>query len=67
VGGINMVPISLSSAQLYNSVWSTDFVHLNPRGSAMLANEIIKVLNATYGANIPEVDPLTFEPINAPF
>lgn len=67
VGGINMVPISLSSAQLYNSVWSTDFVHLNPRGSAMLANEVIKVLNATYGANIPEVDPLTFEPINAPF
>jgi hypothetical protein len=66
-GGINLVPLSLTQAELYNSVFSTDFVHPNPRGQALIANEIIKVLNAKYGATIPVVDPLTFEPIYAPF
>lgn len=66
-GGISLVPLSLTQAELYNSVFSTDFVHPNPRGQALLANEIIKVLNAKYGATIPTVDPLAFEPIYAPF
>ena len=66
-GGINLAPLSLTQAELYNSVFSTDFVHPNPRGQALIANEIIKVLNAKYGATIPTVDPLAFEPIYAPF
>mgnify|MGYP002793964329 FL=1 len=66
-GGISLVPLSLTQAELYNSVFSTDFVHPNPRGQALLANEIIKVLNAVYNATIPVVDPLAFEPIYAPF
>ena len=66
-GGINLVPLSLTQAELYNSVFSTDFVHPNPRGQALIANEIIKVLNAKYGATIPTVDPVAFEPIYAPF
>ncbi|WP_436517084.1 hypothetical protein [Ekhidna sp. To15] len=67
VGGINLVPLSLSQEELYNSVWSTDGVHPNARGSALIANEIIKTINATYGATIPEVNPLDYAPINAPF
>lgn len=66
-GGINLVPLSLTAAELYNSVFSTDFVHPNPRGQALIANEIIKILNTKYGATIPTVDPLVFEPIYAPF
>ncbi|NBW70958.1 MAG: hypothetical protein EBR32_06095, partial [Bacteroidetes bacterium] len=66
-GGINLVPLSLTAAELYNSVFSTDFVHPNPRGQALIANEIIKILNSKYGATIPTVDPLAFEPIYAPF
>ena len=66
-GGVNLVPLSLTQAELYNSVFSTDFVHPNPRGQALIANEIIKVLNTKYGATIPTVDPLAFEPIYAPF
>ncbi|MEQ9466323.1 MAG: SGNH/GDSL hydrolase family protein [Ekhidna sp.] len=66
-GGINLVPLSLSQEELYNSVWSVDGVHPNPRGNALLVNEIIMVLNDTYNATIPEVNPLEFEPINAPF
>ncbi|GAB4244203.1 MAG: SGNH/GDSL hydrolase family protein [Ekhidna sp.] len=67
VGGINLVPLSLSQAELYNSVWSTDGVHPNARGAALIANEVIKSMNATYGSTIPEVNPLDFAPINAPF
>jgi len=67
VNGINLIPISFSTAELFNSVFSTDFVHPNPRGAALAANEIIGVLNATYGSEIPFVNPLDYEPINAPF
>ncbi|WP_462248388.1 SGNH/GDSL hydrolase family protein [Ekhidna sp.] len=67
VGGINLVPLSLSTTELYNSVWSTDGVHPNGRGAALIANEIIKAINETYGASIPEVNPLDYAPINAPF
>lgn len=66
-GGINLVPLSLSQAELYNSVWSVDGVHPNSRGNALVANEIIKVLNANFNATIPLVNPLEFDPINAPF
>lgn len=65
--GINLVPLSLSTEELYNSVWSTDGVHPNSRGAALIANEIIKVINSTYGASIPQVNPLDYLPINAPF
>ena len=67
VNGINLVPISFETLSLYNSVYSTDFTHPNPRGAALVANEIIKVLNAAYNSTIPEVNPLDYEHINAPF
>ena len=65
-GGVNLVPLSLSQAEIYNSVWSTDGVHPNARGAALVANEIIEVLNATHSATIQKVNPLDFAPINAP-
>ncbi len=67
VGGIDLVPLQLSQEEIFNSVWSTDGVHPNPRGSALLVNEIIDALNARYGASIPTVNPLDFPGINAPF
>lgn len=67
VGGINLVPLSLSTTELYNSVWSTDGVHPNSRGAALIANEVIRAVNARFSATIPEVNPLDFAPINAPF
>ncbi|MEO6832517.1 MAG: SGNH/GDSL hydrolase family protein [Chitinophagaceae bacterium] len=58
---------TLSSGILYNGVnynaqfvtggaFSLDGVHLTPRGYAFAANEIIRNINAFYGANIPMVD-----------
>ena len=65
--GSNLIFISFETQFLYNSVYSTDFTHPNPRGAALVANEIIKVLNAAYNSTIPEVNPLDYEHINAPF
>lgn len=41
-----------------NGVFSTDGIHPNARGNAILANEFIRVIEDTFGASIPEVDVL---------
>ncbi|MGB5369791.1 MAG: G-D-S-L family lipolytic protein [Flavobacteriaceae bacterium] len=40
--------------------FSLDGVHPSPRGSALLANQFIKVIESKYGAALPEVDPLEY-------
>ena len=41
-----------------NGVFSTDGIHPNARGNAILANEFIDVIEEAFGASIPEVDVL---------
>jgi hypothetical protein len=41
-----------------NGVFSTDGIHPNARGNAILANEFIRVIENAFGATIPEVDVL---------
>lgn len=41
-----------------NGVFSTDGIHPNSRGNAILANEIIDVIENSFGASIPDVDVL---------
>jgi len=40
--------------------FSLDGIHPSPRGSALLANEFIKVMEAEFGAVLPRVDPLAY-------
>lgn len=40
--------------------FSLDGVHPSPRGYSLLANEFLKVIEAKYGANLPEVEPLEY-------
>jgi len=56
--GINVSGTTLQPDFSPNGVFSTDGVHPNPRGHALLANEIIDLLEANYGADIPRVDVL---------
>ena len=65
VDGFDLVPLSLSQEALFNSIWSSDGIHPNPRGAAIVANEIIKAINSNYEATIPTVNPLDFPGINA--
>jgi hypothetical protein len=39
-----------------NGIYSTDGVHPNIRGNAILANEFLKVIETSFGASLPQVD-----------
>ncbi|MFP4094729.1 MAG: hypothetical protein ACLFUB_09600 [Cyclobacteriaceae bacterium] len=48
-----------------NGIMSTDGVHPNPKGHALIANEIIRTVNASFGAEIPLIDITPFRTIIA--
>lgn len=43
-----------------DGVFSTDAVHPNPRGNALIANEILKTIEVKFGATLPRVDILSY-------
>jgi hypothetical protein len=46
----------LTSTFITGGAFSLDAVHLTPRGYALVANETIRVINETYGSNLPMVN-----------
>ncbi len=48
------------------NLFSLDGVHPTPRGYALIANEIIKVINAKYGATVTQVDPSSYRGVLFP-
>lgn len=64
IDGYNMVPLDLGD-NLFNSIWSADGIHPNQRGAAIIANEIIAVLNAEFAADIPMAAVIDYPSINA--
>lgn len=58
VNGVNLQP-DFSP----NGILSTDGIHPNPKGHALIANEIVKAINSTFGADIPPVDTTPFRTV----
>lgn len=54
--GLLVNGISLNSGYISGGIFSLDGVHLTPRGYAIVANEFIKAINATYGSSIPQAN-----------
>ncbi|MCW3085650.1 MAG: hypothetical protein JWP12_3016 [Bacteroidetes bacterium] len=54
--GITYNGVAASTTFVTGGAFSLDGIHLTPFGNALLANEFIKSINATYGATIPQVD-----------
>ena len=58
------IPLSdgsvVTDAYAVGGGFSLDGIHPTPRGSALIANEFIKAIEAKYGALLPKVDPLDF-------
>jgi lysophospholipase L1-like esterase len=54
--GILYNGVTISTSFVTGSAFSLDGVHLTPRGNALVANEIIRTINAYYGASIQTVD-----------
>jgi len=46
--------IKMSTSFITGGMFSTDGVHLNPRGCAVAANYLIQAINTKYGCNIPQ-------------
>ncbi|TRX49464.1 hypothetical protein FNH22_26985 [Fulvivirga sp. M361] len=46
-----------------SGVFSTDGVHINPRGNAIVTNELIDLINREFGASIPKVDIQTYRTV----
>ncbi len=54
--GITWDGVTYSPAFVTGGAFSLDGVHLTPRGYALVANEILRVVNARYHATIPNVE-----------
>jgi hypothetical protein len=53
----------VNSGFISGGTFALDGVHLSPRGYAMVANEIIKTINNTFGSTILQVNPLSYDGI----
>ncbi|PSR54404.1 G-D-S-L family lipolytic protein [Adhaeribacter arboris] len=54
--GMMLNGVGYSPAFITGNLFSLDGVHLTPRGYAIVANEMIKAINAKYNSRIPTVD-----------
>jgi len=64
--GLLMNGISLNSGYISGGIFSLDGVHLTPRGYAIVANEFIKAINATYKSSIPLADITNYRAVKFP-
>jgi len=63
IQGIIVDGVNLSPDFSPNGIISTDGVHPNPKGYALVANEIIRVINESFGAEIPLIDITPFRTV----
>ncbi len=56
VPGITVQGVNLAPDFSPNGILSTDGVHPNPRGYAIIANEMLGVIEAKWGAMLPRID-----------
>lgn len=54
--GITQDGVSINTNFISGGFFSLDGVHFTPRGNAYVADEIIKVINAQYGSNVPALN-----------
>ncbi len=52
--------ITYTASFIQGGVYSLDGIHLTPAGYALIANEIIKSINAKYKATVPSVNPANY-------
>lgn len=64
--GIEYNGVSFTSTYVSGGAFSLDGVHLTPRGYALAANEIIRVINAYYHSSIPSVDVVKYAGLSFP-
>lgn len=58
--------IAMNASFISGGAFSLDGVHPNPRGYALIANQLIQAINAKYGSTIPMVDATKYQGIIFP-
>ena len=58
--------VAYTPAFISGNIFSLDGVHPTPRGYAIIANQIIKGINAKYGASVPLVDETQYRAVLFP-
>lgn len=66
LGGIAINGTANNAGFIRGNLFSLDGVHPTSRGYAVIANEFIKVINTTYGASIPQVNPIDYNALLLP-
>ncbi|MGY3088432.1 lysophospholipase L1-like esterase [Hymenobacter sp. UYAg731] len=64
--GVVINTVNNSAAFVSGNLFSLDGVHPTPRGYAVVANEMIKSINAYYGAAVPGVDATKYRGVKFP-
>ncbi len=64
--GIRVDGATLFPTFLPDGIFSTDGIHPNPKGHAVVAKEVVRVINEAFGATIPEVDTNPYRTILTP-
>ena len=64
--GVAINATANSASFLQGNLFSLDGVHPTSRGYALIANEFIRVINTTYGASVPTVDPNNYDAVRFP-
>ena len=64
--GLVINAVNNTAAFVTGNLFSLDGVHPTPRGYAVLANEMIKTINAYYGASVPGIDATTYRGVRFP-
>ncbi len=58
VGGL-----TYNTNYITGGLFSLDGIHITPAGNALVANEIIKAINSTYGATVPLLNPSLYKSV----
>ena len=64
--GVVVNGVNNTASFISGNLFSLDGVHPTPRGYAVIANEMIKVINAKYGAAVPGVDATKYRGVRFP-
>ena len=64
--GLNFDGVNVSTTFVSGGVFSLDGIHPTPKGNAIIANEFIATINATYGANVPMVNQVAYSGVVFP-
>ena len=64
--GIRVDGATLFPTFLPDGIFSTDGIHPNPKGHSLVAREVVKVINASFGATIPAIDTNPYRTILTP-